>query len=72
MPNDLDIIKDHVLNGNTQAAYDHLMANYRNEDGMRHELLTEIYADPDVKAYWEANSIQGTLSSWGRGTYEVN
>jgi len=39
---------------------------------MRHELLTEIYADPDVKAYWEANSIQGTLSSWGRGTYEVN
>lgn len=67
MPNDLEIIRQHVLSGNSQAAYDHLMANYRNDDGMRHELLTTIYADPEVKDYWESNPNQGTLGGWGRG-----
>ena len=67
MPNDLDIIKDHVLNGNTQAAYDHLMANYRNEDELRHGILTAINEDPDVIAHRDANPNESPLGGWGRG-----
>lgn len=67
MPNDFDIIKDHVINGNTQAAYDHLMANYRQDDGLRHEIRAAILADPEVKKYYEDNPLQGVLGGLGRG-----
>ena len=53
MPNDFEVIKAFVLNGDNQSAHNHLMFHYRQDDEMRHALLTAIYEDPEVKYLYD-------------------